>query len=51
MRLVYLFVCFVLVSFCPFFSSYWYKGLAAVCDSGTPWTFPLIVLSTLVFSN
>ena len=39
--LVHLFVCFVLVSFLSFFSSSWCRGLAAVCDCGTPWTFLL----------
>ena len=26
------------------FSSSWYRGLAVVCDCGTPWTFLLTVL-------
>ena len=38
--LMHLFVYFALVSFCLVFSS-WCRGLAAVCDSGTPWTFLL----------
>ena len=37
--LVHLFVCFVRVSFCHFSS--WCRGLAAVCDCGTPWIFLL----------
>ena len=32
------------VCFCPFFSSSWCRGLAAVCDCGIPWTFLLTVL-------
>ena len=41
MLLVHLFVLRVL----SFFSSSWYRGLAAVCDCGIPWTF------LLTFSN
>ena len=41
MLLVYLFVCFVRVSFLSFFPSSWCRVLAAVCDCGTPWTFLL----------
>ena len=41
MLLVHLFVCFLCVSFCPFFSSSWSWELVAVCDCGTPWTFVL----------
>ena len=26
----------------PFFSSSWYKGLAAVCACGTPWTYVIL---------
>ena len=37
--LVHLFVCFVRVCFCLFFSSSWCRVLAAVCDCGTPWAF------------
>ena len=46
MLLVYLFVCFVRVSFffLSFFSSSWCRGLATVCDCGTSWTFPLTFL-------
>ena len=55
MLLTYLFVCFFVVFFFLlffflggvsfFFSFSWCRGLAAICDCGTPWTF----LST--FSN
>ena len=38
-----LFVLYVLV-FLSFFSSSWCRGLAAVCDCGTPWTFLLHLL-------
>ena len=44
MLLVLLFVCFVHVSFLSFFSSSWCRGLAAVCDCGTAWTFLLTFL-------
>ena len=41
--------CAFVCLFCPcmflsFFSSSWCRGLAAVCDSGIPWTFLLIFL-------
>ena len=42
MLLVHLFVLYVLVV--SFFSSSWCRGLAAVCDCGTPWAFLLTVL-------
>ena len=42
-----LFICFVYVSFCHFFSSSWCRGLAAVYDCGTPWTFLLAFLGKL----
>ena len=39
------FVClFGACMFLPFFSSSWYRMLAAVCDCGIPWTFLLTVL-------
>ena len=41
MRLVHLFVCFVRASFCHFSLPLGVRGLAAVCDYGTPWTFLL----------
>ena len=44
MLLVHLFVCFARVCFCPFFSSSWRRGLAAVCDCDIPWTFLLTFL-------
>ena len=40
--LVHLFVLYGLVF--VIFSSYWCRGLAVVCDCGTPWTFLLTVL-------
>ena len=49
--LVFLFVfflfvfCFAHVCFCHFFSSCWCRGLAAVCDYGTPWAFLLTSFS------
>ena len=44
MLLVHLFVCFLRVSFLSFISSSWCRGLAAICDCGTPWTFLLTLL-------
>ena len=41
MLLVHLFVCFTRFTFCPFPLSSWCRGLAAVCDCGSPWTFLL----------
>ena len=41
MLIVHLFVCFVRVNFRHFFSSSWCRGLTAVCDCGTSWTFLL----------
>ena len=38
MLLVHLFVCLHVLDF-VLFSFSWYRGLAAVCDCGTPWTF------------
>ena len=38
-----LFVLYMLV-FLSFFSSSWCRGLAEVCDCGTPWTFLLTFL-------
>ena len=38
---VHLFVCFVRASFVSFFSFSWCRGLAAVCDCDTSWTFLL----------
>ena len=43
MLLVHLFVCFVRVRFCHFLFLLG-RGLAVVCDYGTPWTFLLTVL-------
>ena len=40
--LMHLFVLYVLVF--DNFSSSWCRGLAAVCDCGTPWTFLLTFL-------
>ena len=40
MFLVHLFVCFARVCFCPNFLPLG-RGLAAVCDCGTQWTFLL----------
>ena len=45
------FVCFVRVSFCHFFSSSWCRGLAAVCDCGTPWTFLLTFFARVYFKE
>ena len=42
MLLVHLFVLYGLVF--VIFSSSWCRGLAVVCDCGTPWTFLLTVL-------
>ena len=32
-----------------FFSSSWCQGLAAVCDSGTPWTFQLTFFWSYIY--
>ena len=41
------FVRFVLVWICryPLSSSFWWRGSAAICDCGTPWTFLLPLFS------
>ena len=51
MLLVRLFVCFVHVSFLSFFPSSLCRGLAAVCDCGTHWTFLLTYLENSVRSD
>ena len=48
MLLVHLFVCFARFRFCPFPLSSWCRGLAAVCDCGSPWTFLLTFLFTFL---
>ena len=42
MLLVHLFVCFICASFYHFPLPFGVRGLAAICDCGTPWTFLLI---------
>ena len=39
----------VLVLVLSFFSSSWYRGLAAICDCATPWTFLLTFLKRLYY--
>ena len=45
------FICLFCTCFCHFSSSSWCRGLVAVCDCGTPWTFLLTFLDYSIFKK